>query len=116
MDSSATETDAFATLADPRRRYVLYYLHQHDAPVGLNALATQVAAWSGDTAPEAVEQTTVDRVRTELYHAHLPKLEALGVITYRDDAREVGLADNTEMLQPYLESARQSELAVDTPE
>ncbi|WP_435346340.1 DUF7344 domain-containing protein [Haloarchaeobius sp. HRN-SO-5] len=116
MDGSEAETDAFTTLSDPHRRYVLYYLTQHDTPVDLDALATRVAAWSSDTTPAAVERTTVDRVRTELYHAHLPKLEELGVVTCRDDQREVDLAEDTELLQPYLDSARQSELGADAPE
>lgn len=111
--SPAAVTDAFTTLADPLRRYVLYYLAEQEAPVAFDRLATQAAAWRADSTPDAVDDATLAEIRTALYHVHLPKLADLGVITYRDDPGVITLTDETDSLEPFLDPARPADLGTD---
>lgn len=113
MAESTEVTDAFTTLADPLRRYVLYTLSQQETSVGFETLATRVAAWSKDCSSDAIDGATIETVRAELYHVHLPKLTDIGVITYQDNPGEIDLTGDTEALQPFLEVARQVELGDD---
>lgn len=90
-ESTEAVTDTFSTLANPVRRYVLYYLAEQGTPVTFDCLATRVAAWRTDSTPDAVDDATLAEIRTVLYHVHLPKLADLGVITYEDNPGEIAL-------------------------
>lgn len=82
------ETDrVYAALAHPRRRYLCYTLHE-DAEWTLTELATKVAAWENDVPVDAVTTDHRDDVYVSLYHAHVPKLVDVGVLTF-DREREV---------------------------
>lgn len=50
-ESTEEVTDTFSILADPIRRYVLYYLAEQETPVSFDRLATRVAAWHTDCVP-----------------------------------------------------------------
>lgn len=71
----------FAALAHQRRRYVLYYLRDHEEAT-LTELAHHIAAWEQDSASEPVPAAIEDRVRMDLTHSHLPKLEDYGLVEY----------------------------------
>lgn len=63
-----------------RRRLVLESLAERTPPVDLETVAADVAVKE-----EAVESTADDeltRVTVSLYHSHLPKLEAAGLVEY----------------------------------
>lgn len=40
---------------------------------------------------------------------HLPKLADVGVITYEDNPGEITLTDDTDSLDPFMESARRAD-------
>lgn len=71
----------FAALANRRRRYVLYYLRDHDH-AQIDELAVQIAAWEHDILEAEVSGEDVDRISTDLVHSHLPKLEEYGLVEY----------------------------------
>lgn len=71
----------FAALANRRRRYVLYYLRDHDH-AQIDELATQIAAWEQDIPRARVTTEATDRVYTDLVHSHLPKLDDYGLVEY----------------------------------
>lgn len=85
-DSGELAVDAvFDAMADQLRRHVIRCLPEEGHAVGLSELAWAVAeveaAESGtDIAPE-----TVTDIETSLYHLHVPKLEAAGVVEYDQD-------------------------------
>lgn len=112
-ESTEAITDAYTTLTDPHRRYVLYYLTEQADPVALDSLAIQVAAWREDSDPDAVDAATVAEIRTALHHIHLPRLADLGVITYQDNPGEIALTDEMGSLKPFLEPARRTDLVTD---
>jgi len=53
-------------LADPVRRYVLYYFDEQETPVSFDRLATRVAAWHTDSDPDVVDDATLTEIRTAL--------------------------------------------------
>lgn len=108
-------TEAFSTLADARRRYILYYLAEQETPVAFERLVTRVATWRTDRPPDAVDDTTLGAVRTALHHRHLPKLADQGFITYQDDPGVVALTDEIDTLEPFLGPARRMDLGADVP-
>ena len=78
-----SETDALTraldVLAHPRRRAALTVL-QDAGWLSLDALAQAVVARC-DTAAVG-DGSSLERVRLELHHVHLPKLDAADVVTY----------------------------------
>ncbi|WP_255194652.1 DUF7344 domain-containing protein [Natronobeatus ordinarius] len=87
--STEAVTNTFRILADPVRRYVLYYLDEQETPVSLDRLATRVAAWHTDSDPGAVDDATLTEMRTALYHVHLPKFSEAGYIAWDTDSRTI---------------------------
>lgn len=114
-ESTEEVTDVYSALADPVRRYVLYYLTEQESPVTFDRLVTRVAARRADSDPDSVDDATLDEVRTTLYHVHLPKLADLGAITYEDTPGEIALTDDTDSLSPFLEPARRADLGTEPP-
>lgn len=89
-------------LSTRRRRYTLYYLYLNENPVAVTDLADQVAEWEHDETPLP---ENCQRTYTTLYHAHIPKLEAAGAVTYHQDDDTLELARNAACLRPHLEQA-----------
>lgn len=108
-------TDAFTTLANPVRRYVLYTLAEQEGPSEFDSLATQVTAWRTASDPDDVDDATLADVRMDLHHVHLPKLADLGVITYKDNPGEISLADDTDSLESFLDPARRADFGTTAP-
>ncbi|WP_209019667.1 DUF7344 domain-containing protein [Halorussus marinus] len=71
----------FGALAEPRRRYVLYYLREHGR-ARVDDLAIQIGAWERDVATAELSVDDVEQITLELVHTHLPKLEDAGLVGY----------------------------------
>ncbi len=70
----------FDVLADKRRRFALYYLHESaDETATIEEVAEYVASLEEPSCEPDVHRT---RIVTSLQHAHLPKLEEAGVVEY----------------------------------
>lgn len=83
----------FDVLQDQHRRYVLHALSESQQPMHLTDLANAVVDQKGQSNHDGTTET-VERVRTSLHHAHLPKLADFGVIEYDVDERRVKLIGN----------------------
>lgn len=96
----------FDVLADRRRRYVLYYLHERpDGIASIDEIADHVVALEGDVERSDHRVGIV----TSLQHVHLPKLADSGMIEY--DARSETVRYRTQpSLEEWLEHARHKEL------
>lgn len=84
--------DVFRLLADRHARYALIYLHDNPTPT-LEELADVLAA--KDASVRATIATPADRnpIRILLYHAILPRIDALGFIAFDAETNAVTDAD-----------------------
>ena len=89
-------------MADPVRRYVLYYFDEQETPVSFDRLATRVAAWHTDSDPYIVDDATLTEIRTALYHVHLPKLTEAGYFAWDADTHTIRRGTNLNEITPLL--------------
>ena len=89
-------------LANKRRRYLLYALQGYDEPVALNVLSREVAGWEHDLPPEEVSQKDYKSVYVSSVQCHVPKMDDVGVVEHDPSDHTVELAENYELLEPYL--------------
>lgn len=100
--------EAFALLKSPRRRYALYLLATESSSTDLSELGERIAAWETSDVEAAASGDDVETVRASLYHTHLPKLEAAGVVEYDPETGDVELVDG-DRVSPFLERAARAE-------
>lgn len=86
--SGVSREQVFDILSNRRRRHTLHYLRQHDRPVELRELSTQLTAWENGTTLEEVTHDERKRLYTALRQIHLPKMDNAGVLDF-DAARGV---------------------------
>lgn len=92
----------FAALANRRRRYVLYCLRDHDQ-AQVEDLAVQITAWEEDCPIPEAPVEDVERVRSELVHSHLPKLEDYDLIEYDPRSETVRYTYPPSLLEEAVE-------------
>ncbi|ELY65795.1 hypothetical protein C490_13486 [Natronobacterium gregoryi SP2] len=118
MGSTPSLDCVFDLLSDRRRRYALYYLHERDDGVAtIDELTNYVAALEArvdsdsetGTESEGAEADRKQRIRTELQHVHLPKLEEVGVLE-QDQRSETARYWTQPSIEEWLEHARHKEL------
>ena len=71
------ESERFALASHPIRREAIRWLAEHDGSIALDDLATSLTA--DDSLSDATDPT---RIRVELHHIHLPKLQEYGLLAY----------------------------------
>lgn len=100
---------ALELLSNSRRRYVLYHLREQGGAVTVDELAERVAEWEGDTD----EPTNRQRVRTDLHHSQLPRMDEMDVISFDTDTGLVTLSErDSSPLSEYLDLAAEEENVV----
>jgi hypothetical protein len=82
-----TEDEYHGLLSAERRREALEVLSESTPPAELEDLAAAVAA--RETDERATDEAAVERVAVALHHAHLPMMDALGVVDYDPGSRRV---------------------------
>ncbi|WP_336024779.1 DUF7344 domain-containing protein [Halobellus salinisoli] len=97
----------YELLADWSRRSALYCLYLNENPVKLSAVAQQIATWNH---PHSDYRERRERVYTQLYHCHVPKLCDADIIRYDPAEDSVSLAENAREIRPYIERAAEDEL------
>lgn len=105
MDAVLNLDEVFTAIGHPRRRYLLYTLVDEGKEEALPELAAKVAAWELDKTIADVTDDEQREVHISLYHTHIPKLAALGVIEYRESENIIVRAVNTEQVQAVLNNA-----------
>jgi DNA-binding transcriptional ArsR family regulator len=89
-----SRSELFEALSNDRRRAALSVLAEEGGSLDVSTLARRVATREAGAAASASGERT-ERVHVSLYHVHLPKLEALGLIAYDPDRELVeSLADD----------------------
>ena len=102
-EPTLSRDDAFETLSNQRRRFVLHFLQDADGTAALSDLAEQVAAWENDTEVAAISASERKTVYTSLQQFHLPKMDDLGVVAFDRREGEVALTEAADRLDIYLE-------------
>lgn len=95
--------ETFDMLSNRRRRYIIHYLHDTEAPATLSDLAEQIAAWENDTEIRDISASERKTVYTSLQQFHLPKMDETGAVEFDQRAGEVAITDAAKELDVYLE-------------
>lgn len=90
--------DIFDLLSVTRRRHALGYLAETVGTTTLHDLSDALATAEGN-----VDETHRRRIVIGLYHSHLPKLAAAGVVRYDASADRIELLPAADRLTPYLD-------------
>ncbi|MFC7195739.1 hypothetical protein ACFQL4_15735 [Halosimplex aquaticum] len=69
----------------------------------LDGLARAIVEHSDDISSDASAET-VARMKTSLYHCHVPKLADAGLVTFDTDRKLVEPEDGFEQIEPHLGS------------
>lgn len=101
-DSEVAKDTLFDLLSSPRRRFILYYLHEEEPNVTLQDLADAVGAWEYEKPADQLERQERKRVYVSLYQTHIPKLAESGIIDYDVDSGQIELTDQVNEFGPYL--------------
>lgn len=105
-DGGRSPVDRILTsLQDVHRRHLLYHLQDEDTS-DLETAARYVAACDQECDPDEVPAELYDRFKTELYHAHLPKLADLNIIDYDEQTGAIRLRSPPENFEEFLELTR----------
>lgn len=75
-------------LAAPRRRYVLYYLHEHGSS-NVAELAEYVLQCETDRAISEIPEEDRHSVEVVLYHRHLPNLDDTHLVRFDERNKDV---------------------------
>lgn len=89
-------TNLYEVLANDRRRTTLATLTEVESPIDGETLARYVAEAELEASESGIPEETVERIHASLYHVHLPRLEAAGLVEYDPD-RDVVVADADEL-------------------
>ena len=101
LDASESPDEVFELLGSQRRRYVVRCLTEFDGSLSLADLADEVATREHDAVITELSAETVKRIYVSLYHNHVPKLEAAGVVAYDQERDAVALDDGVDELVRY---------------
>ncbi|SIR92957.1 hypothetical protein SAMN05421858_4619 [Haladaptatus litoreus] len=94
----------FQSIANSRRRYLLYTL-ESKTEWSVRELATKLVAWETETPEKDVSQEEIDRMFASLYHAHIPKLVDERVIQFDADTETIWPGEYTEQVLTALAGA-----------
>ncbi|SFS74783.1 DUF7344 domain-containing protein [Halostagnicola kamekurae] len=93
---------AFEALQNRTRRYVLYFLLEHDR-VSVRDLATVVTGWVKADSGETGDRSDRDGTFADLQHRHVPLLVESGLIEY--EGTTVSPSARFEAIRPFVERA-----------
>lgn len=94
--SNQDDDIAVSTLADPNRRRVLRTLRDAGSRLSLADLATEIARRESDSETDDVPWEQASNYHVMLYHCHLPKLEAAGLVDFDADQKMVAPVETPE--------------------
>ena len=102
-DSTGREADViYDVLSERRRRHVLRCLQEYDESMTLADVADEVAVRELGKRITDISAETVMEIYLSLYHSHVPKLTAAGLVEY-DQERDLVTTRNLEPVEPYLD-------------
>lgn len=101
MESLAGE---FGVLAQQRRLVALIVLIEHDDPLTIDELVTEVARRELDVPSAELTDEQRRQIRLSFHHVHLPKLVERGVVEYRQSTDELRLTEESANLERIIDA------------
>lgn len=96
----------FDLLNHPYRRALLSCLQTHDTALTLPDAAEEVARAVEDEPIQRIDAEKIKRIYTNLYHSHIPRLEAHDAVQYSQERDMVALTPQGEQLVTYHDHLR----------
>jgi DNA-binding transcriptional ArsR family regulator len=93
----------FEILGNERRRACLHCLAEHETGMSVSSLGRQVARAVADAGTDSDE--LYDSVYISLCQTHLPKLDAVGLIEYDHDRKQVARGPGFDAIKQQFEAA-----------
>lgn len=94
------ESDIHDVLRNDRRRELIAYLRRHDGRTTIQDLSEHIAELETDEDPPP--RNVRQSVYVSLHQTHLPKLEALGIVEYDTESKEVREREHAERVESYM--------------
>lgn len=85
------------------RRAILACLEQHDMALTLADAAEEVARSVEDESVQDIDAEEIKRIYIDLYHSHIPRLEAHDTVQYSQDRDLIALTQQGEQLAEYID-------------
>lgn len=101
-------SELLTALSDRRRRFVLYCLYEYETPMAIADVTDEIVRHELDAEPTNAPEVR-DRVYTNLYHYHLPKLAEADAVVLDLDESLVRLGPTAGELEPILDRLRDEE-------
>lgn len=98
--ASLTQNELFDLLSSDTRRQLVNIFEDHSGPHKLQDLAVQIAKFEDDGG----DTSEIHRMKVNLYHNHLPKMDSLDLINFDHESNRV------EVISEDLLEQRLSEL------
>lgn len=96
------EGDVHDVLRNVRRRELISFLGRRDGYATIQDLSEHIARLeSGENPPP---RNVRQSVYVSLHQTHLPKLEALGIVEYDTDSKDVTLTNRASQIEEYIGS------------
>lgn len=108
-EGQPTKDDIFDILRNPRRRYVLDYLGEHDGPVELSELAEALADYESEDV-DYITHRDRKRAYVSLYQTHLPRLDRAGAVEYNQPRGRIERGPDYRYLEGYLHHSHEGTL------
>lgn len=100
--------EIFEALDHFRRRYLVFSLLVETQPVDLVDAAAELYAWEQSVPLDTVTEDDLTDLAAALYHVHVPKLRALGILTYDEDERTLEPGENTAHVESLIQESSDS--------
>lgn len=94
------ESDIHDVLRNDRRRELIDYLRRHEGRTTIQDLSEHIAALETDEDPPP--RNVRQSVYVSLHQTHLPKLEALGIVEYDSESKEIRERERAEEVEGYM--------------
>lgn len=116
MPGGELDFDAVLDLCrDHHRRIVLAVLADEQRPLTTNDLAKTIVKHNHHAPLAEVSGELLTQIKTSLYHVHLPKLVAAGVVDYDDERELVAPTEQFERIEPKLSAIFDADPAFESP-
>ncbi|SFS44361.1 DUF7344 domain-containing protein [Halostagnicola kamekurae] len=113
-DSSAFDS-ALDLCQHQHRRIVLGTLAEEQRSLTVNDLTKVVLKYNHQTPITEASTDVLAEIRLSLYHVHLPKLAADGLITYDSERQLVEPTEQFDQVQPTLSTILDADPSLETP-
>jgi DNA-binding transcriptional ArsR family regulator len=109
FEGSQRFDEILTALSNTQRRRILRYLQEVDS-ASRDEVVHHLIAWKRDSPPDDVSDEAVERLKIELHHNHLPRLEESRLIEYDRRSEELLARDLPELAEQCLEHCETADI------